>query len=230
MKNTLSVFDVIGPIMIGPSSSHTAGACKLGYISHIIFGGKPKKCRIDLHGSFGKVYKGHCTDLAIIGGILGMIPSDPRISDAYEIAEKEGIEIKIKRCNLLGRSHPNTARIHLYDDNRKQVFVGSSLGGGQILLTEIDKVQVELTGAYSSLLVCYDNNIFNVTNILKLTTSKSLSIIRMETSSYKEKSIIDVEIKGKFDRKLVLEIAELEGVYWSRFINHISKYSDNNNK
>ena len=100
MSQSWSVFDVIGPVMVGPSSSHTAGAVKIGYFSRIINGGQPEEVKLLLHGSFGKVYAGHCTDKVIIGGLLGYLPHSKEIENAYELAEKAGMKVTLKTSNL----------------------------------------------------------------------------------------------------------------------------------
>lgn len=224
MPNTWSVFDVIGPVMIGPSSSHTAGACKLGYMARIIFGQRPEKVKLKLHGSFGEVYAGHCTDVALVGGLLGMLPSNPDIKNAYELAEKAGMEIELIPTNLGAQYHPNTVLFQLERDERKQIIVGSSTGGGKIEIIEIDKVSVNITGAYSSLLVCYDSFNFNLQHLLELAKRRKVSIVSMETTKYKNKAILDIEIREYFEPEIIKEIENLEGIFWARFLNHISNY------
>jgi L-serine dehydratase len=226
MKDTWSVFDIIGPVMVGPSSSHTAGACKLGYMARIIFGKKPQKAVLKLHGSFGEVYAGHCTDVALIGGLLGMLPSNPDIKNAYELAEKQGMEIEIISSNLGAKYHPNTVHFVLTYDDFTMNIVGSSIGGGKVVISEIDKVEVELTGSYSSLLVCYDNKILNISDIMKISAEKELSIVKMDTMQYKDRSIIDIAIKEWFERDIIFEIEKVPGVHWARFVNHISHFTE----
>lgn len=226
MKDTWSIFDVIGPIMVGPSSSHTAGACKLGYMARIIFGKKPKRAVLKLHGSFGEVYEGHCTDVAVIGGLLGMLPSNPDIKKSYEFAEQEGMEIQLVPTNLGPQFHPNTVQFILSDDEHTQTITGSSLGGGKIKVTEIDKIEVSITGSYSSLLVCYENSEFQLNELVTLAANRDVSIVKMETTQYKERSLIDIEIKEFFGTEIIHEIEKLPGVLWARFVNHISHYDE----
>lgn len=212
--------------MIGPSSSHTAGACKLGYMARIIFGVQPKKVILDLHGSFGEVYSGHCTDVALMGGLLGLLPWDPRITEADVLAKQKGMEVELRSVNLGSDYHPNTVRFILSDGVREQVIIGSSIGGGKIIMSSIDKVEVAITGSYSSLLVCYDMSSFNIQGLLELLGKKDISIVKMETTNYKNRAIIDIEIKEKFYVPIIHEIESLFGIHWARFINHISHYSE----
>ena len=110
----MNVFDILGPVMIGPSSSHTAGAARIGGVARAVLAAEPVKAVIQLHGSFAKTYKGHGTDKAIIAGIMGMAPDDERIRRAPELAEAAGLAISIETVELDG-AHPNTARILLWD-------------------------------------------------------------------------------------------------------------------
>lgn len=226
MRDTWSIFDVIGPVMVGPSSSHTAGACKIGYMARIIFGKVPQKVTLKLHGSFGEVYDGHCTDVAIVGGLLGMLPSDPRIKTAYQLAEEAGMEVVLKPVNLGAKHHPNTVVIEMQDEHRPQSVRGASLGGGKTVISEIDKVDVAITGSYSSLLVCFDNTVFDLNALLKFAAERDISIVKMETTQYKTRSILDIEIKEWFERDIIADIEKLEGVHWARFLNHISHYDE----
>ncbi len=224
MSDTWSVFDIIGPIMVGPSSSHTAGACKLGIMARYIFGKTPKIVHIELHGSFGDVKEGHCTDLAIVGGLLGMLPSNKNICTSDERAKEEGMEYSFQANNLGDDQHPNTVRFTLQADDRTQVITGCSVGGGKAIITEIDKIPVYLTGNYSSLLVCFDNTNFSLNTLLQHIAQKNITIVNTETTIYKNRTLADIEIKEYFYPKTVQEISTLNGVEWARYINHFSHY------
>ena len=118
----MSVFDIIGPIMIGPSSSHTAGAVRLGLAARAIIGGQASRADITLHGSFAKTCRGHGTDIALVAGLLGMSPDDERIPNAIQIAENEGLRVTFHTADL-GDVHPNTAQIELVSQNGTQTTV-----------------------------------------------------------------------------------------------------------
>ncbi|NLK95697.1 MAG: L-serine ammonia-lyase, iron-sulfur-dependent, subunit beta [Clostridiales bacterium] len=148
-----SVFDIIGPVMIGPSSSHTAGAARLAKIAKFISNGEIKSVIFYLHGSFGKTYKGHGTDRALLAGILGMEPCDIRLRDSIEIAKKEKIEFEFKEDDL-GDVHPNTVKISMETKKgNKCEVVGSSIGGGRIQINQINGNNVDFTGEYNTLIV-----------------------------------------------------------------------------
>jgi len=147
--NYKSCFDVIGPVMIGPSSSHTAGALAIGNIANKLFQGLPKKVVVKYYESFAETHKGHGTDFAIIAGILGFATDDSRVPDAIEIAESKGIDITF--LEIAGDSpagHPNTAEIYMEDENRSIRTMGTSVGGGLIEIKhiEIDGFSLNLQG------------------------------------------------------------------------------------
>lgn len=124
-------FDVVGPIMVGPSSSHTAGACKIGNAALAISGDSPfHKVRFNLHGSFASTYRGHGTDMALVGGILGILPDDEQLRDSFKIAEEKGLAYEFVETDL-GDRHPNSVEIVFFYDNGGHLSVtGSSIGGG----------------------------------------------------------------------------------------------------
>src|SRR5471030_1018628 len=104
----VSLLDIIGPVMVGPSSSHTAGACRIGLLARGLVGGTPQKARLELHGSFARTGEGHGTDKALAGGLMGFRPDDERLRGALDIAEKEGLSYVFEKTTLDEGSHPNT--------------------------------------------------------------------------------------------------------------------------
>ena len=137
---SFSVFDIIGPRMTGPSSSHTAGAVRMAHVARHIAGMRVAQAEFTLYGSFAETGKGHGTDKALIAGALGMAPDDARIKDAYRIARELGVQVSVEFSDLPA-PHPNTE------------VVGQSVGGGNIIITEINGLNVELTGDYPTLIV-----------------------------------------------------------------------------
>jgi L-serine dehydratase len=149
----VSLLDIIGPVMVGPSSSHTAGACRLGLLARCLVGGTPHRARVELHGSFARTGEGHGTDKAIVGGLMGFRPDDERLRTALEIAEREGLDFRFEKTTIADDAHPNTVRITIWRGNREAVMVGSSLGAGRVLVTEIDGYPVEVTGGYHTIVL-----------------------------------------------------------------------------
>src|SRR5438874_1292662 len=126
----VSLLDIIGPVMVGPSSSHTAGACRLGLLARCLVGGTPQRARVELHGSFARTGEGHGTDKAIVAGLMGFRPDDERIRSALEIAEKEELQYTFEKPTLgeEEKVHPSTARVTIILGSREAQLIGSTLG------------------------------------------------------------------------------------------------------
>lgn len=151
----MNVFDIIGPVMTGPSSSHTAGAVRIGNAARSIFGRKPDKALIRLYNSFSKTGRGHGTDKALIAGILGYSPDDSRIADAYEEARQQGLEPVVEFLGDNPSFHVNTAEIVLQSGEGRMEITGKSIGGGRIVITRIDGYETEYTGDYHGLMTIH---------------------------------------------------------------------------
>lgn len=152
MEN-FSVFDIIGPRMTGPSSSHTAGAARIGFIARRIIGADIESVKFTLYGSFAETGRGHGTDKALIGGLLGFLPDDPRIRSAYKLARDEGVSVEFEYSDE-HTEHPNTVKIEAVDvTGRETEMIGLSIGGGNILITEINGLEVEVRGDYPTIII-----------------------------------------------------------------------------
>ena len=149
---SVGVFDILGPIMVGPSSSHTSGAARLGKVARAVAGGDIDDVTFYLHGSFAKTYKGHGTDRALVAGILGMEPSDLRLRDSLEIAKEMGLKIRFREADL-GDVHPNTVEFVIKGKEGTYELIGSSIGGGSIEVTSVNGNSVNFTGAYPTIIV-----------------------------------------------------------------------------
>ena len=147
----VSLLDIIGPVMVGPSSSHTAGACRIGLFARGLVGGQPSAAKVELHGSFARTGQGHGTDRAIAGGLLGFFPDDARLRESLELAERAGLRIDFTNTRLRGEHHPNTTRITLARDATQTTVIGSSIGAGRIVISNVDGFPVEVTGAFPTL-------------------------------------------------------------------------------
>lgn len=148
-----SIFDILGPVMVGPSSSHTAGAVRIGLIARQLFGKQPEKATVYLHGSFAATGKGHGTDKALIAGLLGMRPDDLRIPDSFELAKEMGMEFVIEPKELRD-AHPNTAKIIMEAEGSKTLELQAfSIGGGRIRVSMLDGMEVNFSGETNTLIV-----------------------------------------------------------------------------
>ena len=152
----MNLIDIIGPVMIGPSSSHTAGAVRLGLLAASILGGQPVQAEINLHGSFAETYQGHGTDMALLAGLMGWTPDDERIPEAEKYAKEGGLTYSFKKIDLGNMAHPNTVLFKLTSASGSYCeIMGSSVGGGQVKVTEIDGFPVELTGRLPAILTVH---------------------------------------------------------------------------
>ena len=164
-----SVFDIIGPRMTGPSSSHTAGAVRLAHIARHIAGQDVAQATFTLYGSFAETGKGHGTDKALVAGVLGMAPDDARIKEAFAVAREQGVLISVVFSDEPAK-HPNTARIEITGSGGQQTeIVGESVGGGNIRISEINGLEVEFSGDYPTLIIQHNDQpgvIAEVSNVL----------------------------------------------------------------
>jgi len=178
----VSLLDIIGPVMVGPSSSHTAGACRLGLIARALAGGTPDMARVELHGSFARTGTGHGTDRAIAGGLLGFQPDDVRLRDSLEAAEAAGLKLTFENTKLRGDHHPNTTRITATREGRSAIMTGSSIGAGRIVVTAIDGFPVEVTGAYPTLVVVAHDEPGIVATLASALAEESINLATMRVS------------------------------------------------
>lgn len=212
MKKVNSIFDVLGPIMIGPSSSHTAGAARLGKIAKDICNEKIKRVKFYLHGSFAQTYKGHGTDRALLAGILGFEPDDDRLRDALNIAGEIGLKYEFILTDL-GMVHPNTVKIEMEDINGKITQVtGSSIGGGSVIITNINGFDVEFTGEYCTIVTRHIDKRGIISEVAGILAHNGINIANMKVSrnpGSKEASMI-IEIDSSPEKRVIDMIKELE--------------------
>lgn len=153
----MNLFEIIGPVMTGPSSSHTAGAVRIGNAALNLFGKSPESAIITLFNSFSKTGKGHGTDKAIIAGLLGFAPDDERIIHAPHEAEKAGLKVTVEFMGNNPDYHANSAEIIMYNGNEKMEVSGKSIGGGRIVITHVDGYETKYTGEYYGLMTIHDD-------------------------------------------------------------------------
>ncbi|MFH1284722.1 MAG: L-serine ammonia-lyase, iron-sulfur-dependent subunit beta [Candidatus Peregrinibacteria bacterium] len=226
--NNLSIFDIAGPIMVGPSSSHTAGACKIGQFARALFHGTPNKATFYLHGSFGKVYKGHATDRALLAGVMKLRTSDPKIKNSFALAKQKNINYKFIVKDLGEKYHPNTVKVVLANSKRKIEVTGSSVGGGIIEINKIDNFEVLLkgrAGKYLSLIIQHDKNPKIIPRLIKALNKIGIQIVGIEKTNYKNKTLSVLSTEGR--RITLPEVIELErnseGVDYIRSLSKLEK-------
>ncbi|PFG06756.1 L-serine ammonia-lyase, iron-sulfur-dependent subunit beta [Bacillus sp. es.034] len=205
-----SVFDIIGPVMIGPSSSHTAGAARIGRIARNLFRREPKWATISFYGSFAKTYKGHGTDVAIVGGILDYDTYDERIIESINVAKEKGIKIKFKEEDAI-TDHPNTARIRMGDDQGEIELVGISIGGGKVEIIELNGFELKLSGHHPAILVVHDDRFGAIASVSNVIAKHQLNIGHMDVSR-KEKgqmALMTIEVDQPIDEAVINELTSL---------------------
>ncbi len=178
----VSLLDIIGPVMVGPSSSHTAGACRLGLLARCLVGGTPERALLELHGSFARTGEGHGTDKALAGGLMGFRPDDERLREALDIIEREGLDYRFEKTTLDDEAHPNTVRITVERGDRKSVMVGSSLGAGRVLVTEIDGYPVHVTGNLHTIVLVAEDVKGSVARIATILSDANVNIATLRLS------------------------------------------------
>ena len=214
MPRTRSLFEVIGPVMIGPSSSHTAGAVRIGLLARVVFGGRPARALIELHGSFASTGHGHGTDLALVAGLLGHAPSDERIRTSLEEAKDVGMDVAITEADL-GETHPNTARLTLSDAaGRSTVVQGSSIGGADVVLTRIDEFEVAITGELPVLIVEHHDQPGVVASVSAVLAEHGVNIASMEVSRQMRgaKALMVIETDQIVDPEVVAAVGHADAV------------------
>lgn len=214
-----SAFDILGPVMIGPSSSHTAGAARLGKIASEIAGTGFYKVVFYLHGSFAKTYKGHGTNKALVAGILGLDPSDEKLRDSFDIAKSKNIKVEFIEADL-GYQHPNSVKIVFkYHDKEDFYVMGSSIGGGSIIINNINGVQVEFTGAYPTIILKYPDRKGVISVISSILANAEINIATMRVTREGNIATMICELDSQITDDVIKEISNFKDLAYIRFIN-----------
>ena len=210
----MNIFDIIGPVMIGPSSSHTAGAAKIGYIARKILASEPVRAEIDLAGSFAHTYLGHGTDRAIIAGILGMKPDHQDLPKSLLIAKERGLAYAINTVNL-PKCHPNTAVVRLWDEAGEMIEVGgASGGGGNILITKLNGLESAFTGQYNTLIIPHKDTYGVIAGVAQALAAFRINIgnFRLTRQAKGNTAIMTLEVDGDVSRELLMLLRALPNV------------------
>lgn len=208
-----TVFDIIGPVMIGPSSSHTAGAARIGRAARTMFGEMPQRVSIILYGSFAKTYRGHGTDIALVGGLLDFDTFDTRMAESLDIAAKAGMQVEFIESEEL-TDHPNTARLILQDGDHRLEVVGISIGGGKMEIVELNGFQLSLSGNAPVLLVYHHDRYGAVASVATILARHEINIGYMQVSR-KEKgsqALMSIETDQVVNEALQEEIRQQPGM------------------
>lgn len=210
----MDIFDIVGPIMVGPSSSHTAGAVRIGYIGGKLLGEPIKKAEILLYGSFLATGEGHGTKKAIVAGLLGMEPDDYRISDSFNIAKEKNMEIEFGEAKL-NEGHPNSALLRLEGVNGSSIEVlGQSIGGSRINIAQIDGIDTNFSGECPTLIVHNMDQPGHVSEVTSMLAHKSVNIATMQLyrSAKGGNAVMVVECDQQIPKEGIEWLKHVEGI------------------
>ncbi len=211
----MNLFDVVGPVMVGPSSSHTAGAVRIGNVSRKLLGDEIKEARIGLHGSFLATGKGHGTDKALIAGLMGFAVDDDRIPNSFALAAEKGMGFSFSAIDLGEEAHPNSARLELTSVSGRQLeIVGASVGGGRIMIKELDGLEANFSGDYPTLIVHNEDQPGHVAEVTSMLQHKSVNIATMQLyrSGRGGHAVMVIECDQEIPQESVRWLGHLEGV------------------
>ncbi|WP_459840255.1 L-serine ammonia-lyase, iron-sulfur-dependent subunit beta [Halanaerocella petrolearia] len=214
--SNLSTFDILGPTMVGPSSSHTAGAVRIGNLAREIVGVDFNQVKIYLHGSFKETYQGHGTDKALVGGLLGLTTDNVAIKESFQLAEEKELKFEFIPIDL-DDVHPNTIKLEIKDANGEiTIIVASSVGGGSVVIKQIDDIKVDITGEYYTVITTHQDQPGIVAKVTKALEDSNLNIAFMKVLR---------EYKGAL-ATAVIELDEEIDQSTINAINNISEIND----
>jgi L-serine dehydratase len=211
---TLSAFDVIGPVMVGPSSSHTAGAARIGLAARRLLNDTPRHVRFGLHGSFAATGKGHATDRALVAGLLGDLPDSAGLPRSFDRASTAGLAFEFTVIDLGEEAHPNSVQIDVASTDRRLTMTAASVGGGVILINEIDGCPVTL-GASHPTLVCWhvdQTGFLAALTSLFARTAVNIASITTHRRSRGGAALTVVETDESFSPVVLQDAADLPGI------------------
>lgn len=214
-------FDIIGPVMVGPSSSHTAGAVRLGKMAREIVGGLPKKVNLVLYGSFAQTYKGHGTDLALISGLLGFDTYEERIKDSFRPAREKGLKFTFTPTNSGDFPHPNTVKFIITNHQDEELtIIGSSTGGGNVVITDIDGHALELRGDFPTLITFHTDIPGVIAEVSKYLARYDINIAFMEVfrKEKRKAATMVIETDENIPEEAVEQILKISTIERVRFV------------
>lgn len=213
-RSHMNIFEILGPVMVGPSSSHTAGAVRIGYVCSKLMGVRVISADIELYGSFLLTGKGHGTPQAIVAGLLGMTPDDARIPDSFEIAKAQGLKFTIGEAKLK-EAHPNSVLLRLKGENGKELeVIGESLGGSIINIAQIDGLPANISGDYPTLIASNMDVPGMVAKVSKVLYDADINIAQMHLyrASRGKNSVLIAECDQEIEDKTLNDIRDLDGI------------------
>jgi L-serine dehydratase len=217
-----SILDVMGPVMVGPSSSHTAGTARLGRVAREILDEDPTNVRFFLHPPLASTYRGHGSDFALAGGSIGLNVDDPRIPEALRIAEQMGVNIEFKEEDL-GEVHPNTVRIEIEGKTRSVEIVGSSIGGGVIEVFKINGFQTRFKGDSPTLLLFYRDRPGMISEVTRIIAEEGINIASLYCSRKQrgKDAFMQIDVDSPISDATLKRIGAMHDVTDARYLDRI---------
>lgn len=218
----ISILDVMGPVMVGPSSSHTAGTARLGRVAREILDEDPTEVRFFLHPPLAATYRGHGSDFALVGGAIGLNVDDPRIPEAIRIAEQMGVEIEFSEEDL-GDVHPNTVRIEIKGKTREAEITGSSIGGGVIEVFRINGFQTRFKGDSPALMLFYRDRPGMISEVTNIIADERINIASLSCSRKQrgEDAFMQIDVDSPLSDAAIGRICGLEDVVEAKYLDRI---------
>ncbi len=213
----MGLLDMIGPVMVGPSSSHTAGAARIAWLARQLLEDPPERVRFGLHGSFAKTGRGHGTHLALLGGVLGLAADDARIKQAFELAREAGLDYAFEDVEL-GDVHPNTVRIELENARERHVVIGSSIGGGLVRIWKVDGLDAYLTGESPALLVLHSDTPGVIARVARVLADDEVNIARIVSGRAQKggDALMSLEVDRELSTIGLEYLRHLSYIHWVR--------------
>ena len=220
----MSLLDIIGPVMVGPSSSHTAGACRLALLARHTLLREPSEATLTLHGSFAKTAKGHGTDLALAAGLMGCYPDDARIQNALGLAAAQGLTITFATKDL-GDVHPNTVKLALSNSDEEVEVVGSSLGGGLVRIFKVNDFDINFSGAYHTLLLEHEDKPGVIARVARVIADDEVNIATLHCARRKRGgfAMMSVEVDRSLSQYVLDYLTHVPYVHWLRFLPEVMR-------
>lgn len=226
MEKTKTLFDVIGPVIIGPSSSHTAGAVRIGLLAGKIYGEKPDKVKFKLYNSFAKTGKGHGTDKGLLGGVLGFDVDNENIKNAYEIAQKRGIEYSFEYLEDSAR-HPNSVDI-FFEGPSNMLVSGDSVGAGEVCINRINGYNFNINGDYDTLILIYKDKPGMVYRVTALIQGQDVNIASMHCDRHDkgQEASMGICLDSPLPEYIIKKLHEIEEIYLIRNIEAFKQWQN----
>lgn len=217
----MDIFDLIGPIMVGPSSSHTAGAARIGFVARKILGQPPVRAELCLLGSFAATGAGHGTDKALIAGLLGMAPDDERIPDSFTLAQEQGLRFQFNSREAIN-VHPNTVELHLWGQEGRELRMrAESIGGGRIQVRQLDGMELCFSAEKPTLIVRNEDQPGSVADVSRVLAELMINIATFHVNRSRRggQAIMVIECDAPIDQQTCRHIAGIPGILSAVFIN-----------